>query len=251
MYVLLTGTKRQDDPLASILTAAGAIVAHCPMVKIVPPQSYTQLDKALRELESYDWALFTSRYAVESCIERLAHLSLSFPSRLSVLAVGRSTAKILFQNDIKVSLMPEIFNAEAAVSALLEKLESVKGLKFFFPRSAQGRETLIDRLSALGAYVHFVEAYQTVVPEDAKTSLAKLLERCPDVVTFASPSAVRNLAELLLPIPLYQALCSSLIACIGPVTAAAVKEQGLPVDIVAEEASSEALAKAVLSRFTS
>lgn len=249
-WILLTRARSgKPDRLASLLTEAGLEVVHCPTIEVAPPESYTSLDTALRSLNSYDWALFTSRNAVESCVERLKQLNLAFPDHVKVLAVGRSTAEILESHHIHVSLIPKQFNSEAAVEALSEHLVSVTGLRFFFPRAAKGRQTLIEQLTRMGAEVDLVEAYRTVVAEESRTTIVQLFaQSTPRVAVFASPSAVQNLAEILAPSPLSEALNGTLTACIGPVTANALVEAGLSVDIYPVEATAEALGRAIIER---
>ena len=67
-----------------------------------------------------------------------------------------------------------------------------------------------------------------------------------DVVTFTSSSTVRNLVTLLGEDSTQ--LSSSLIACIGPVTAKTAEEMGLRVDLIAENATVEGLVE-LLDRY--
>ena len=64
-----------------------------------------------------------------------------------------------------------------------------------------------------------------------------------DAVTFTSSSTVRNLAALL--DGDLEALRGAVVACIGPATAEAAREAGLPPDVVAEEASVDGLVVAL------
>ncbi|MDQ3467379.1 MAG: uroporphyrinogen-III synthase, partial [Chloroflexota bacterium] len=56
-----------------------------------------------------------------------------------------------------------------------------------------------------------------------------------DIVTFASPSSVRHLRSALG--DHFSTLHHASIVCVGPVTAAAAREVGLNVDLVAVDAS--------------
>ena len=67
-----------------------------------------------------------------------------------------------------------------------------------------------------------------------------------DVLTFASPSAVRSLLGRLGP-DAPRKLQRARIAVIGPVTASAVQAEGLRVDAIAEEASDAGLVRAIVS----
>jgi uroporphyrinogen III methyltransferase/synthase len=68
-----------------------------------------------------------------------------------------------------------------------------------------------------------------------------------DVITFTSPSTVTNFIAIMgkdfsLPPQIR-------IACIGPVTATAVKKAGLPVDIMREEFTIPGLVEAMIEFF--
>jgi uroporphyrinogen-III synthase len=92
--------------------------------------------------------------------------------------------------------------------------------------------------------VDVVVAYRTVAPAGLREEIIAGLRDGADAVTFASPSAVENLmaaaGELA---PRIKA------AVIGPVTQEACRRAGIEVDVVAEPATTEGLAAALLRRF--
>ena len=92
-----------------------------------------------------------------------------------------------------------------------------------------------------------LSASRTVTPAGASDRARQLLQEGVDVVTFTSSSTVRNLMELLGGDK--ELLASSLIACIGPVTAGAAAELGLRVDLVAKVATVEGLVEALVSHW--
>jgi uroporphyrinogen III methyltransferase/synthase len=67
-----------------------------------------------------------------------------------------------------------------------------------------------------------------VPPQGRSEALRRLRDGEIDIVTFASPSAVRNLVQMLGGD--VSALKKPLIACIGPVTARAARRLALQVD---------------------
>ena len=77
--------------------------------------------------------------------------------------------------------------------------------------------------------------------------MARLRAGEVDIVTFASPSAVRNLLKMLGDASLLE---KPLIACIGPVTARAARRAGLRVDVEASEHTVEGLLAALSSRLS-
>jgi uroporphyrinogen III methyltransferase/synthase len=84
-------------------------------------------------------------------------------------------------------------------------------------------------------------AYRTVLPERHDTRDIQRLIAGVDIVTFASPSSVRNVLSMaggdLSGIP---------VACIGPVTADAARDAGLAVASVADPYTTEGLVEAIV-----
>jgi uroporphyrinogen-III synthase len=73
-----------------------------------------------------------------------------------------------------------------------------------------------------------------------------LLEQQIDVVTFTSPSAVRNLVTALGPEPAADLLRTTIVASIGPVTAEAAAQFGIQTAIMPAEHTIPALVDAIV-----
>jgi uroporphyrinogen-III synthase len=115
------------------------------------------------------------------------------------------------------------------------------------PRAKAAREVLPDGLRRLGAHVDELPLYVSQVPREPQgDGLRRLRDGEIDIATFASSSSVRNLIEMLGgdASPLRRVL----IAAIGPVTAAAVRDAGLEVGVMAEEYSIEGLVRVLVER---
>jgi uroporphyrinogen-III synthase len=115
--------------------------------------------------------------------------------------------------------------------SLAEALGDVSGRRVLWPRAADARDVLADRLRARGAEVRDVVVYRTVhapLPADAVARV-----RSAHAVTFASPSAVRSFVASLGTAPLGTPADAVRVACIGPVTEAAARALGVRVDAVA------------------
>ena len=114
------------------------------------------------------------------------------------------------------------------------------------PRAKEGREVLIEGLKKLKCRVEVVEAYRTVIPRVPTFELEKLFfERKPDWITFASSSSVSNFVKILGKKNLKTYLAGVKIACIGPITAATAKKNGIKVDVVPEESTMPGLVEAI------
>ena len=98
-----------------------------------------------------------------------------------------------------------------------------------------------------------VIAYRAVTPPDADVAgLREALEAATlDALTFTSSSTVRNFVDMLGATDVRRLVRGGrpAVACIGPVTADTARELGLPVDIVPEEYTAPALARAVTRHF--
>ena len=69
--VVITRPEKQADDLAQLLIKEGANPIHFPTIKIVPPPDWRELDAAIKNLEDYDWLIFTSANGVAFFFERL------------------------------------------------------------------------------------------------------------------------------------------------------------------------------------
>src|SRR2546430_1901782 len=120
LQVLITGSRGSAGTLRAMLEQRGAIVHEIPTIAIEPPESFDQLDEALRQLERYEWIVFSSRNAVNAVFERLGGMGPKrhLPSHLKVGAVGPSTAADLAERGIRVACVPEEAGGRELASAM-------------------------------------------------------------------------------------------------------------------------------------
>ncbi len=69
--IVNTRPKGQADALSFRLKALGADVIEMPTIEIASAADYGPLDRAIGELASYDWLIFTSANGVRCFVERL------------------------------------------------------------------------------------------------------------------------------------------------------------------------------------
>jgi uroporphyrinogen-III synthase len=132
---------------------------------------------------------------VAAVLERVAQA----PKGVRIAAVGRATALTLRQRGWPVDLVPEEASAGALVSAFAAQWRAADaGVRVLYPASSRALPTIAAGLRALGAVVTQVEAYRT---ETSALDLAECRTRIErgevGAVTFASPSAVTELARIL------------------------------------------------------
>ena len=235
--ILVTRPRMQAGPLAEGLRALGARVIVLPALEITPPEDAGPLDRALADPKSYSLVIFTSANAVEGVIARLTSLG-GGPASLRdipLVAIGQATSDKLRDHFLAASLIPAKGTSEGVLEALAET--PVTGIKVLIPGAAEGRRVIAEGLRKRGAEVIEVEAYRTIQPSPAEPAIRKALDELGkgpvDLVVFASPSAVRNLTEML-ESGLRERVQTAPAAVIGPVTAQAARNEGYTV--VAEPA---------------
>ncbi|GAC1417848.1 MAG: hypothetical protein NVSMB62_09020 [Acidobacteriaceae bacterium] len=245
--VLVTRAPHQASELAERLRAAGAEPVLIPTIAIAEPHSLAALDAALACLGTYDWMVFTSANAVEAFHRRAQfHRITQVPKQIA--AIGRATERAAQAVGLRVDLVPE----RAVAESLAEELaREARGKTFLLVRAAEARDVVPEALREAGGTVTVAEAYRNDVPAQSILALRELFARVesyPDAVMFTSASTARNLATLLEEAG--TALPESvMLASIGPITSAAMRELGMVPHVEAREASVAALVQALVEYF--
>jgi uroporphyrinogen III methyltransferase/synthase len=193
----------------------------------------------------YEWVGFTSVNAVRAIREKFDEFGLDARSfaGLKVAAVGGVTAQALRDWGITPDLVP---SGEQSAKGLLEDwpafdadLDPID--RVFLPRADIATETLVAGLQEMGWEVDDVTAYRTVRAAPPAAPVRDAIKNGSfDAVLFTSSSTVRNLVGIAgKPHP------TTVVACIGPATARTAEEHGLRVDVLAPEATAEALVDAL------
>lgn len=249
---------KTENELTRRLTEKGANVVEKPLLSIEPPSSYHDLDRALNQLNEFDWIIFASPRAVESVLSRLTVLfNLSDPKEactffksLKVAAVGKSTANCLKDFGLKVDFHPGNFSAIDLVKEF--PLRNLAQLKIFWPRTLAGDLTIHDGLEALGAQVVMAEAYSSDLPktdENFAAELESLMNSQIDIVTFTSSQTIRNFVSVFEPQKnspkLSERYPHVIVAAIGPKTAQTAIEIYGRADVVAGEYTIEGLVSSI------
>jgi len=252
--ILVTRPRSQQVDLAEAIEKYGGEVFSFPAVKILPPESYTPLDRACRSIEKYDMVIFTSVNGVASFFSRLRVCGRDSRALngCRVVAMGPGTAGALR----KQGIIPDIVPGEYCAEGIIERLrrEEVRDLKILLPRAQVARGLLPEFLKNEGAGVEVVAAYRTVPnTQGAPFVLEALAAKSIDMITFTSSSCVRaffkivreemgidNTGELLEGVA---------FACIGPVTAASLIQEGFKPQVVAREYTVDGLVMSVVEYY--
>lgn len=240
--IVVTRARGQADTLAGRLTALGAQAIEFPTIEIAPASDYGRLDRAIASLAGYDWLIFTSANGVRHFVERLDASPTDWRQlRARICAIGPATRAAVEALHLKVDLMPREYVAEGLLEAFAA--HDLQGSRILLPRAAVARDLVPAELARRGAQVDVVEAYRTVIPEDAAQRAASLGR--VDAVTFTSSSTVRNFVAAAGT----AALAGAKVITIGPVTTATARDLGLQVTAQARTYTIDGLVEMVLEVF--
>lgn len=235
--VVVTRSAQQAPVLAGMLRRLGAETVEVPVIRIEGPgDGGRALRGAAAHLATYDWLVVTSVNTVERLVPLLGDPPDVGPAR--VAAIGPGTAAALTGAGFHVDLVPERFVAESLLDAFPPP---TGGRRVLLPRAAAARDVLPQGLRAAGWEVDVVEAYRSVQDQPSPEALASAAGA--DAITFTSPSTVRSYLELAGP-----GAVPPVVACIGPVTAAAARESHVDVAVVAEVHTMEGLVAALAAQ---
>ena len=240
--ILITRPAEGAQDFAQKLRDLGAEPLLLPTIALVPPEDWGPVDRALGQLDRYDWVIFTSANGVRFALARLQALGLSVEllQRVRIAAIGPATAQALREHGLSVDFMPSKYVAEA----IADGLGDVCGQRILLLRADIARRELRERLQAKGAHVDEIAVYRTQPATLKPEEVEQLFQQGIDIVTFTSASTVQALLKLLG--AKRDLLDGVIVACIGPITARAAEEAGLQVHIVAREHTIDGLISAIL-----
>lgn len=245
--IVIPRTKDDFDDLIQQLSRYGAHSEVVATISIEPPRTEQAMEKAIRGVVDgrYLWIVFTSPHSVEAIIERLAEHGLDSRalSGLSIASVGRGTSESLARHGLVADLEPIGDNTAEGLSVefpahdtLIDPLDRV-----LVPSADVSVESLLEGLGRLGWDAEEVTAYRTVraapPPPDVRE---RIKDGQFDAVVFTSSTAVRNMIGIA-----GKPHAATVVAAIGPATAAACEMHGLRVDVTSPAPTFESLAEAL------
>jgi uroporphyrinogen III methyltransferase/synthase len=248
--MVVTRARSQASDLTKMLEELGASCMEAPTIKISEPDDYGPMDRAIENLPSYDWIVFTSVNGVERFFERLFSKNLDARKLGSAktACIGPATERKLKEYGVLADVLPKSYVAESVVEAFMGM--DMKGRRVLIPRAMEARTLLPEELCKMGADVDEVTAYKTVEETDQAAAITeRLREGDIDLVTFTSSSTVKNFMALLPEGEGVDLIKNVTVACIGPVTAETAENLGLTVGISAETYTIPGLVDAIVRHY--
>ena len=250
--VVITRPAAQSEALARELSERGAIAIVLPLVSFADPEDFEPLDRAIAEIEQFDWMILTSAQAVRAMTHRAADLQLPLVranQHPRVACVGPVTAEAARKANLPVEYIARTHSGVALANELATRLQ---GAKILLPRSDRANPDLPEALERHNAQVTEVVAYRTLRPAEVnQDGLKKLANGEADAVLFFSPSAVHHFAEIFGAEKLSALQDKLALAAVGPVTANALQEAGVLRAVVAADTTAASVMETLEQHFNS
>ncbi|QTV79021.1 uroporphyrinogen-III synthase [Microbacterium sp. NIBRBAC000506063] len=229
------------DGVAASLRAQGAVPVVAPLINFGPTNDQAALDAALARLSAgeYDWLTVTSATTVDVLF---AHRT-EIPRATKIAAVGETTATALESVGYEVALVPDKDNSAEGMAEQIIGLET-QARRILTLRSEIAKPVLTKLLIKAGHDVDSVVAYRTVGVPVTDRIRRDVENGRINAILVTSGSVAAQVREQFPEIP-----DSTLLAAIGPRTAKDAAKAGLPVSVIADRQTVDALIDAV-SQFT-
>lgn len=201
--IMITRPLAQAASICQALKDHEAEVLLCPTIEICPPGDDDPLIEAVKQLNTYDWLLFTSVNGVRFFLQYAEKFSPDFRDTISdysihIGAIGPATANSLKESGLNVDLVPRSYVAEALIEAFDEQFTTLEKVRFLLPRADKSRYLLVDELMKRGAIVDNVDAYMTKAASSfPEKCLDALQSDSVDYVVFTSSSTVEAFFSIL------------------------------------------------------
>lgn len=252
--IVVTRSREQARELVDALENLGAQAIEAPTFRLTPAEDPEAIERAAASISSYAWVVFESANAVARFIATLLRGpgDLRAFGSVSICAIGPSTAERLAGHGLKPDVVIPEFRPEG-IGETLAASKTLAGQRVLLVRPDYMREVVATDLTKRGAVVTDLIAYRTT-PESPDAPAVQhlyrmLLDGRIDAVTFTSATGVRRLASLVGEEQAADLLNTTVVAAIGPVTAAAAAELGIKTTVMPETYSVDGLVRALVEYF--
>ncbi|MCD8004868.1 MAG: uroporphyrinogen-III C-methyltransferase [Oscillospiraceae bacterium] len=236
--IVVTRPRERAGVLSRRLRELGADVLECPCIETVSILPCPAMERALENIQDYQWLAFTSAAGVEAfaaCLERRGWDARRLGG-VRLAAIGLGTAGALKACGLRADLIPEVYDAAHLGAALAG---AARG-RVLLLRVEQGSPDLPAALTGAGVSFDDVACYRTRLTPDPQ--LRRLVEQQEGLLAaFTSASTVRGFCTAAGEGADFSRVTG---VCIGPQTAAEAERYGIPA-VTAPEATIDALIETI------
>lgn len=246
--IVITRARAQASVLVEKIRDLGGQAIEFPSIKIEKETNLSALYNAFKNLEQYDWIIFTSVNGVDIFFAEMQQNGFDIRDLKGkkLGAIGPATRQKLEDRGLRVDVVPEEYRAEGIIKDLRPHIKS--GQWILLPRARGARAILPETLQRWGAHVNEICLYRTVPTRKVSEKvLNNIRDGKLDYLTFTSSSTVSNFVKIIGAENVTGLQGRFKVACIGPVTAQTARENGFNIDIMAREYTIDGLVEAIVA----
>ncbi|WP_096153138.1 MULTISPECIES: uroporphyrinogen-III synthase [Bacillus] len=233
--ILITRSKEQATDFSHLVEELGGTALVVPLIQFSLPANAEEISNQIQEcMAEMDIVVFTSTNGVDYFFQLYDK-----PIHKKIAAVGEKTKEALESRGLSVTVMPNKFTAEHLLDSLTDEVK--KQASILLIQGDLARPILREQLVKLGYNVKQIVVYENTMPNASLHKLKELSNEKLDIVTFTSPSSVRNFSKVIPPDCL-----KSNVAVIGPITETAAKQLGYTVQISPEKYTVQSLVESIV-----
>ncbi|MFC4320974.1 uroporphyrinogen-III synthase [Litchfieldia salsa] len=243
--ILVTRAKEQAKDFSDKIKQYGGTPLEVPLISFKLSSNQDEIKEKISKLDTYDWLIFTSKNGVDFFFHALTN----HPSKLPKIAVvGTKTNDALIQKGYQADLLPSDFIGEGLTETLKPLMRN--GDRFLLARGNLSRSHIPNELRKFGGIVDDLVIYDNDENVSEKDRLQEFLSQQQiDVITFTSPSTVRNFVKLVDGLPWREWLRRIDIVCIGPVTKEALQQFEIDVHVCPSEYTTDSMLTELISYY--
>ncbi len=237
--VIVTGSRSMVDRLSPLLKEEGAEAISFSLIRTEAMET-PEFTKAIDEIDSYNWAVFTSANGVECFFDKMKAMRKDIRSfaHVKFAVIGDGTKKALEDHGIYSDFIPTAYSSKDMGQALTPVLGEKD--RVLLLRAEEANHVLPKMLEEAGIDHTCISLYHTVVDERKADELNRLVESS-DYITFASSSAVKAYVSM---IDEFDKVKGKYIS-IGPVTSKTAEELGLTMAKTALTYTAQGMVEAI------
>ena len=197
-------------------------IVHRRIIDCVPIDDYSKADIALKDIETFDWVVFTSVNGAKYLFERLfaADRDARALANTKIAAIGKTTAQRLREFGISADMVPQNESSEG----LLEEFAKLdmKNKKVLLPQPEVASNQLPDGLLNMHAVIKKVTVYKTIEIKPDPVDFDHI-----DQILFTSGSTVRAFIKKFGKVP-----ANIKSYCLGQPTLNEAKKHNIDAEII-------------------
>ena len=243
-----TRPEGNSDELVQLFSKVGATLIEMPLIKIQPARLTDEEKKCFKQLNHFNWLIFTSPNGVHYFFENLKEIqgNQHLPESLQMAVIGNKTEKVLNSFGYKASFINPGSTGEDFADAFSQKFKRENQKPSVLLAVGNLAQTVIqDQLSEIALCTR-INIYKTEFPETRNEKVMQLiLNDNYEMIIFTSPSGVKNFLKLAGKIQPEKIR----MACIGDTTSKTAFENNIIPRVVAKNSTASGLFDSILNYY--